>query len=230
MPKLSFPEDRPQRYDFHSHTFLTDGDASATDMWREAEASGHRALAVTDHVFLDDPAPLLARLRLEEKAWEDEPFVTLVGVEVTMVPPRRLADVVRAARRAGADLVIVHGETPANPVPPGTNRAAVELPEVDILAHPGFLTPEDAELAKAHDQLLEISARAIHMVANGHVVRTGLAVGNDMVVDSDAHDTHELAPYEIARRVARGAGVPESELGRVLSAAPLRLLKRCGKL
>jgi len=217
------------RYDFHSHTFLTDGTASATDMWREADKLHHKALAVTDHVALDDPKPLLDRLRREATAWEGEDLTTLVGVEVTMVAPSKIPDVVRAARRAGAEIVIVHGETPANPVPPGTNRAAVSLNDVDILAHPGFLTTEEAELAKAHDVILELTARSLHMVTNGHVARTALEVGNDLVVDSDAHATDELVTAGLARQVARGAGVPESAVARVLRETPQRLLRRCGK-
>ncbi len=229
MEQAARPSSTAERYDFHSHTFLTDGSASATDMWREAKAVGHRALAVTDHVALDDPAPILERLRQEARAWEEERLVTLVGVEVTLVPPAKIADVVRRARRAGAEVVIVHGETLANPVPSGTNRAAVQLPEVDILAHPGFLTVEEAELAKAHDVILEVSARSLHTLTNGHVVQTALSVGNDLVVDSDAHDPRELVSYELARRVARDAGVPEQRLGRVLSETPRRLMRRVGK-
>jgi histidinol phosphatase-like PHP family hydrolase len=198
-------------------------------MWREADVMGHRVLAITDHVALDDPKPFLDRLRREAAAWEGEEMTTLIGVEVTMVPPRKVADVVRAARRAGAEIVIVHGETPANPVPPGTNQAAVELNDVDVLAHPGFLTTEEAELAKAHDVILELSARALHMVTNGHVARTALEVGNDLVVDSDAHATDQLVTAHHAREVARGAGVPESSVARVLRETPERLLKRCGK-
>jgi putative hydrolase len=217
------------RYDFHCHTFLTDGRSSATDMWSEADRIGHRALAVTDHVALDDPQPLLDRLRREAKAWEGQELTTLVGVEVTMLPPRRIPDTVRAARRAGAEVVIVHGETLAQAVPLGTNRAAVELNDVDILAHPGFITVEEAELAKAHDVILEISARSIHMSTNGHVARTALEVGNDLVVDSDAHAIDQLVPSHVARQVARGAGVPESAVARVLRETPQRLLKRCGK-
>jgi putative hydrolase len=114
-------------------------------------------------------------------------------------------------------------------VPPGTNRAAVELNDVDVLAHPGFVTTEEAELAKAHDVILELSARALHMVTNGHVARTALEVGNDLVVDSDAHATDQLVTAHHAREVARGAGVPESSVTRVLRETPQRLLKRCGK-
>ena len=104
------------------------------------------------------------------------------------------------------------------------NRAAVELNDVDILAHPGFLTMEEAELAKAHEVILELSARTFHMVTNGHVARTALEVGNDLVVDSDAHATDQLLSTHLARQVARGAGVPESAVARVLRETPQRLL------
>ncbi|MFZ0831078.1 MAG: histidinol phosphate phosphatase domain-containing protein [Thermoplasmata archaeon] len=229
MPRIPTTEVPRDRFDFHSHTFLTDGRASATDMWTEADRIGHKALAVTDHVALDDPQPLLDRLRREATAWEGEELITLVGVEVTTVPPRKIPEVVRAARKAGAEIVIVHGETQAEYVPMGTNRAAVELNDVDILAHPGFLTMEEAELAKAHEVILELSARTFHMVTNGHVARTALEVGNDLVVDSDAHATDQLLSTHLARQVARGAGVPESAVARVLRETPQRLLRRCGK-
>lgn len=230
MPTDSPPlASRPHRYDFHSHTYLTDGNASASDMWRHADLLGHRALAVTDHVSVEDPAPLLQRLRQEASAWEGEALVTLVGVEITLVPPRRIADVARAARREGAEIVIVHGETLAEPVEPGTNRAAIECQEVDLLAHPGLLTSSDATLARDHGTVLELSGRRGHSLANGHVAQTGAAAGVDMVIDSDAHRPDELLSYERAQRIASGAGVTAADLERALRDAPGRLLKRCGK-
>ncbi|HKS59401.1 MAG TPA: histidinol phosphate phosphatase domain-containing protein, partial [Thermoplasmata archaeon] len=163
---------------------MTDGQNSATDLWHEAELLGHAALAVTDHVGLNDPRPLLERLRSEARGWEGSGMVTLVGVEVTHVRPDKIAGVVRAARRAGAEIVLVHGETLAEHVLPGTNRAALETGEVDVLAHPGLLSIEDAELARAQGTLLEISSRPGHSLANGLVVRRAIEVGARMVVDS----------------------------------------------
>ena len=216
-----------RRYDFHAHTFLTDGRASATDMWSEAIVRGHRMLAITDHVALEDPAPLLERLRSEARAFEDDRILPLIGVELTMLPPRRIADAARTARRAGAQVVIVHGETLANAVPLGTNRAAVECGLVDVLAHPGFLTEEEADLAVAHGTFLEISGRALHSATNGHVARVARAAGADLVVDSDAHDTDQLLTYSVADRFARGAGLTVAEAQRALDEAPARLLRRC---
>ena len=219
---------RPSRYDFHAHTFLTDGRASATDMWRHADRLLHRALAVTDHVALDDPVPLIARLRAEAEAWADGPLRAVVGVEVTMVPPARIADVARRARRAGAEIVIVHGETPVEPVPAGTNAAALDAPEVDLLAHPGLLTERDAALARANGKVLELSARRGHALGNGLVALRAIAAGAALVVDSDAHDVDQLVPFELARRVAEGAGLGPSDVAQALSDGPRALLARIG--
>ncbi|HTT72824.1 MAG TPA: histidinol phosphate phosphatase domain-containing protein [Thermoplasmata archaeon] len=215
-----------RRADFHAHSYLTDGSTSPTDMWNEAVALEHRALALTDHLSLEDPKPLLDRLFAESRAWDGEAFVPVVGVELTKVPPRRIADAARAARRAGAQIVLVHGETIMEHVPAGTNRAALESGAVDILAHPGLLDPKDAELARANSVVLEISARLGHGLCNGRVVRLALAAGAELVVDSDAHDPGQIVPAERARRIALGAGVPDDRLERVLSETPSALLKR----
>ncbi len=229
MPPPRRPPDTDRRRaDFHAHSFLTDGSTSATEMWYEAEVLEHRALALTDHLSFEDPRPLLERLRGEAAAWEGSKFRPVVGVELTKVPPARIADAARAARRAGAEIVIVHGETIAEHVPPGTNHAAIDSGLVDVLAHPGVLAPEDAELARAHSVVLEISARRGHSLTNGRVARLALEVGAELVVDSDAHSAHELVPLDQARRIALGAGVPEERLEEVLVETPSRLLRRLG--
>jgi putative hydrolase len=220
---------RFERFDFHSHTFLTDGATSATEMWRQAEHLDHRALAVTDHIGLEDPRPLLQRLREEARGWEGTPLIALIGVEVTHVRPSKIEQAVRAARSAGAEIVIVHGETLAEEVAPGTNRAALELPEVDVLAHPGLLTVEEAELARAHGTILELSGRRGHSLANGRVARVALEVGASLCVDSDAHDPSQLLAARAARRIAEGAGLQEDHLQSVLEEAPRKLLRRVGR-
>ncbi len=225
MAQAREPGDR-RRADFHSHSLLSDGVASPRAMWEGAEALAHRALALTDHLSLEDPAPLLDRLRREARALEGGGIVPIVGVELTRLPPRRIATVARAARRAGAEIVIVHGETLMEPVPPGTNRAALESGAVDVLAHPGLLAPGDAALARANSVALEISGRRVHSLTNGHVVREALRAGAELVVDSDAHAVDQLIPLEMARKIALGAGVPPTRLERVLVTAPDRLVRR----
>jgi putative hydrolase len=216
------------RADFHAHTYLTDGEESATDMWTAADRLQHRLLAITDHITAADPKPLLDRLHAEAAAFEGEDIQTLVGVEVSMLPPRHIAQVARAARHAGAQIVIVHGETLAEPVPVGTNHAALECNEVDLLAHPGLLTEADAALAKAHGTFLELSGRKIHALANGHVARVALLAGAPVLVDSDAHSTEQLLPLEAARRIAQGAGLTTPQVVAAIERAPAALLKRLG--
>jgi putative hydrolase len=195
-------------------------------MWNEAEALDHRALALTDHLSLEDPHPLLDRLHREAQAWEGSKFVPLVGVELTKIPARRIAETARACRRAGAEIVIVHGESIVEHVPPGTNHAALDSGEIDVLAHPGLLDPKDAELATAHSVALEISARRGHSLTNGHVVRVALEAGAELVVDSDAHEPAALVRLELARKIALGAAVPERLLDRVLLRTPTEIVRR----
>jgi putative hydrolase len=217
------------RYDFHAHTLLSDGTTSPTDMWSAAEQQGHLVLALTDHVALEDPRPLLQRLREEATAFDGSALTTLVGVELSKVPPAKIADAARRSRQAGAEIVIVHGETLMETVPAGTNHAALEAPEVDLLAHPGLLTEEDAALAHAGGKVLELSGRRMHGLTNGHVAARALAAGADLVVNSDAHHFDELISGELARRIAAGAGLSAARVVAAIDDAPRRLLKRCGK-
>jgi len=226
VPRTSAHKEFARRADFHSHSYLSDGGTSATDMWNEAEALEHRALALTDHLSMENPKPLLDRLHEEAKAWEGSAFTPIVGVELTKIPPRRIAAVARAARKGGAEIVIVHGESIVENVPAGTNHAAIDSGVVDVLAHPGLIDPKDVELAKAHSVVLEISGRRGHSLTNGHVARLALELGAELVVDSDAHDPGQLIPLERARKIALGAGVPETRLSRVLSTTPTELVRR----
>jgi putative hydrolase len=215
-----------RRIDFHSHSYLSDGSTSATDMWHEAESLDHRALALTDHLSMEDPRPMLDRLHREATAWEGSAFVPLVGVEITKLPPAKIASVARLARRAGADIVIVHGESIVEKVPRGTNHAALESAAIDVLAHPGLLTAEDAWLAAENEVALEISARRGHSLTNGLVARRAIDAGAKLVVDSDAHDPTQLVALERARAIAIGAGLDTPQVEAAIVSNPATLFRR----
>ena len=133
--------------------------------------------------------------------------------------------VARSAKQAGLWLVVVHGETITEPVEEGTNLAAVSCADVDILAHPGLITEEEAELAARNGVFLELSAKPSHCVANGHVARMARLAGARLIVNSDNHDLDFLSE-EQARHIVLAAGLEEKDVEEVLRKNPQLLLER----
>ena len=219
-----------KRAEFHSHTVLTDGELLGIELIRRAVALSHRAIAVTDHVSLGN-IEWVVRQEIADcelaKSWD---ILAIPGVEITHVPPDRLDEAVRAARRAGAQIVVVHGETISEPVAPGTNLRAVSNPDVDILAHPGLITAEEADLARANDVFLEISSRRAHAPANGHVARITEAAKATPVVNSDAHAPGDLLTQDEAVVIARGSGLSDRLVSVATGGSQDALLKRVGLL
>jgi histidinol phosphatase-like PHP family hydrolase len=216
-------------YDFHTHTFLSDGVLSPVELIRRAHVRGYRVIAVTDHVGPGNLEVVLKTLVTDCEAtssrWD---ILALPGVEITHVPKDDIDMVARAARGLGAKIVVVHGETVVEPVEPGTNRAAIESPAVDVLAHPGIIAPEDASLASERGVFLEISARKGHSLANGHVVKMALQTGAFTVLDSDAHEPGDLLTPELAEKVALGAGLDREGTYTLLESNPRSLLNKLG--
>ncbi len=111
--------------------------------------------------------------------------------------------------------MVVHGESPVEPVQPGTNLAGLQS-DIDILAHPGLIQDEEVKLAKEKDICLEISARKGHCLANGRVVVLARKYQAKMVIDTDAHSPAELLSEDRRRKVGLGAGLTEEELKTVI--------------
>ncbi len=159
------------------------------------------------------------------KSLEDDYNIRIFsGVEITHVPPAKMPGLVKMARKLGAEVIVVHGETSVEPVPQGTNHAAVSL-DIDILAHPGFITPEDALTAKENGICLEITSRNGHNRTNGHVARIAQETGADLIVDTDSHSPHDLINDETAFKIAMGAGLDEKGAKKATAANPLKLIK-----
>ena len=216
-------------FDFHTHTFLSDGVLAPTELIRRAMHIGYRVMAITDHVTPGNLEFVLKTLiedcELASKRWD---ILALPGVEITYSPIEDIDMMARDARALGAKVVNVHGETVMEPVQPGTNHAAVKSEHVDILAHPGLISLEDARTAAENGIFLEVSAREGHGLANGHVVRMAKEAGAKMVLDSDAHTPEELMTREYATKVALGAGLDDDEANRLLDAGHLEFLKKIG--
>jgi histidinol phosphatase-like PHP family hydrolase len=104
--------------------------------------------------------------------------------------------------------------------------AAVNCPDVDILAHPGLITHEEVEIAKENDIALEISARRGHSLSNGHVAKVALEVGANLVLDTDTHSPEDIISYETAHKLALGAGIPEKHIPFILRDNPVEILRK----
>lgn len=216
-------------YDFHTHTFLSDGVLSPIELIRRALVRGYRAMAVTDHVGLGNVEYVIKTLvvdcDLASRRWD---ILALPGVEITHVPKDDIDLVARTAKEMGAKLVAVHGETPVEPVEAGTNEAAIRSPWVDVLAHPGLISREEAQLAAELGVRLEVSARRGHSLANGHLVRIAREAGAQLVLDSDAHAPEDLLTKEMCLKVAKGAGLEDDEVHALLEENPIELLRKLG--
>ncbi|WP_028319430.1 histidinol phosphate phosphatase domain-containing protein [Desulfobulbus elongatus] len=193
--------------DLHSHTFFSDGALVPAEHVRRVEVLGYAAIAITDHADSSNIHILIPALL---KAAKDlNPVTTtrlIVGVELTHVPPALIGPLTAQARALGAQIVVVHGETPVEPVLTGTNRAALEA-GVDILAHPGFITEEEAVLAARNHILLELSGRKGHSLTNGHVARMAERTGALLAVNADAHGPGDFLTAAMAETVGLGAGL-----------------------
>ncbi len=217
--------------DLHSHSLYSDGELLPAEALRRVTVLGYRYLGITDHVDASNYDLVLERLRRAAAALNKVSATKLIpGVEFTHVPPSQIGPLVAQARALGAVLVVVHGETLAEPVAPGTNRAGLEA-DIDILAHPGLITAEEARLAAQRGIMLEISARAGHSLANGHVAALARQEGAGLILNTDAHGPGNYISRERAVQIAQGAGLTLPECQQMFANAEAlaqRALARLG--
>jgi putative hydrolase len=203
--------------DLHTHSLFSDGELLPSELIRRFEEMGYSCVAITDHVDSSNLDFVVPRMVQVAKDLNPRQSVRVIpGVEITHVPLVLIESLVIKARELGAEIVLVHGETIVEPVPEGTNKAAI-LSGVDILAHPGLISREDVELAVEKGVYLEISSRQGHSLTNGHVARLAKDLGARLVLNSDAHCISDLMTRQSAHRVARGSGLGDDALDELLA-------------
>jgi len=215
------------RIDLHTHCFFSDGVLLPSEQLRRAVVLGYRAMAITDHVDASNMEEILDKLlRFAREDAHAFPIIFIPGVELTHVPPQSIARLARLARELGAAIVNCHGETPVEPTAPGTNRAAAECPDVDMIVHPGFITVEEARIAAANDIYLEITSRRGHSLTNGHVAQVAREASAKLVVNTDTHTPSDMIDQALARKVAAGAGLTPDEVEAATVTHPGELVQR----
>ena len=198
--------------DLHSHSLFSDGALLPSELIRRAEVKGYRYWAITDHADVSNLDHIIPRLVALVRELNDNWSIKAIpGIELTHVPPETIAALVPKAKDLGARLIVVHGETIAEPVPSGTNRAAIEA-GVHILAHPGLITQEEARLAARKGVFLEITSRKGHCLTNGHVARSAQASGAGLILNSDTHAPEDIVSLDHRSRIIEGAGLDKEAL------------------
>ncbi len=214
-------------FDFHTHTIFSDGELLPSELLRRYEEKNYKAVAITDHADTSNFEFVISSiLRVCEDITRETEIIAIPGIEFTHVPPRMIEGLVKRARELGAKLIVLHGETPVEPVPEKTNFYGVRA-GIDILAHPGFLNEETVKTAVEMGVFLEISSRRGHSMANGHVLKLARNYGLPVVINSDAHSPSDIMDEEKWKKFVKGLGISEEEL-EIIQSNQVSLLKRMG--
>jgi len=197
--------------DLHTHSIFSDGVLIPSELARRAENAGLKGIGITDHGDLSNIDFIIPRIvDIAQELNRVINIRVIPGIEITHVPPDLISKTAQKARALGAKIIIAHGETIAEPVAPGTNRAFLDA-DIDILAHPGLITEDDVLKAKEKGIFLEISARKGHSLTNGHVARLAQKVGAQLVINTDAHAPQDLIDQNLAKQIVCGAGLTEQD-------------------
>ncbi len=199
--------------DYHTHTFLSDGILSPSEHVRRALVKGYKVIGITDHVDFSNiefvyNSILNFTKSLDNSGWD---IKAIPGVEITHVPVKKIEKIIMKAHDMKIPLIIVHGESPVEPVEKGTNRAAIES-MVDILAHPGLIMEEDIKQASKLKVNLEITARKGHSLTNGHVAKLALKYNAPLVLDTDSHGSEDFFTKDFRLTVLKGAGLENTQI------------------
>ena len=202
-------------FDLHCHSLFSDGELVPSELVRRLEIMEYTAVAITDHADssnIDFIVPRIVKAANEINRYSATRLIP--GIELTHVHPELIEPLTNEARKLGAGIVVCHGETITEPVIPGTNQAALKA-GVDILAHPGLISPEDVRLAAEKGVRLEISGRKGHGLTNGHVAKLAARYGAMLIINSDGHAPGDFMSPEFARQVGHGAGISSVDVERL---------------
>jgi DNA polymerase (family 10) len=199
------------RGDLHTHTRLSDGSSSITDMLAAAARAGYEYIAITDHSQALGVAGGLTEDELREehaqiRALADQfPNMQLLcGVEVDIHVDCRLD--CSDEFLASCDIVVasIHSalQKPAE-VQTARLLAAINNPHVDVIAHPtgrlvGKRPGYDIDLAAVLDACvrsgtaIEVSGQPERLDLSAPAIRTAGDRGVKLALNTDAHEQSQV--------------------------------------
>ncbi|HLN63117.1 MAG TPA: PHP domain-containing protein [Symbiobacteriaceae bacterium] len=228
------------RGDLHTHTRASDGTATLLEMAEAAMALGHRYLGICEHskslaiangLTTDRLAIHAAEIRRLNQGFTN--FRLLRGTEVDILKDGSLDypdDVL-----AGLDVVVasIHSHMGLDTAAQ-TERLlkAIRNPHVDIIGHPtgrvlGRRDPYPLEFERILEACaetgtaLEISASPARLDLSDVHARLAKAYGVKLVINTDAHSTHELQLLEYGVDQARRAWLEPGDVVNAMDLDPL---------
>ncbi len=202
-------------YDLHTHSLLSDGELLPSEVAVHYAALGYKAIAITDHSDYSNIKTNLAAITEFARHWpKSSPIRVLPGIELTHLPLEQFKPLAALARKKGAQIIVAHGETSAEPVMPGTNRAALQS-DIDILAHPGMITDDDIRLAVKRGIFLEVTARKGHRDCDAHVIARALELGAKLIINTDSHSPENIMPRSEVYKIVSEFGLTPDQIKRI---------------
>ena len=213
-------------YNLHCHSLLSDGVLLPSEIAVRYQVLGYKAIAITDHVDYSNIKTTCEAILEFTRQWPKASVLKILpGVELTHLPLQQIKALAKYSRAQGIKIIVAHGETIAEPVIKGTNRASLEA-DIDILAHPGLISDEDVRLAAKKGIFLEITSRQGHCDTNRHVVEQALKLGAKLIINNDSHAPEDIISPDELLKVGRNAGLSPQEINKIYQEVGKFLSKR----
>jgi len=197
-------------YNLHTHSLLSDGCLLPSELAVRYAAKGYKVIAITDHADYSNIEFVIRSILKFTRNWpKNSSIKVLPGVELTHLPLAQFKPLAKLARKLGCKVIIGHGETTAEPVIKGTNKAALES-DIDILAHPGKICEADVKLAARRGIFLEVTTRHGHKASNSHVIKIASKFKAKLILDHDSHDPEDIITPLKMRQFAIKAGLTKA--------------------
>ncbi|MDR3330733.1 MAG: histidinol phosphate phosphatase domain-containing protein [Endomicrobium sp.] len=194
--------------DLHTHTFFSDGVLGPSELVYRAKFRGYTVIAVTDHVDYSNMELVIPQMiKVAKILTTSYDILVLPGAELTYIPPKLINTVAKECRNLGARIIVVHGESVVETVPPETNYYAVNA-KIDILAHPGHLSENEANIAAKNDVKIEITTRNGHNITNKEVALIAIKKNAKLVLNTDTHMPENLLTQSLILQTLLDSGLP----------------------